>query len=304
MPVDTPRAAPVPVFGAALDERRQAATELLAPVGHVHWDAQKQVTWVSPEARALLGGLEGDQPQWKDLVRHVRNPSHPEFEALLQEAQSTRTRQVVFDLELLLPDQTARWLRLAALAEYGPAGLSSCVAALQDVTELHRLSKALSDTTSRLDEAQEMADVGYWEWDFDSNRSVFSQESARIFGLAPGQRPDWRGLAGLIPEAQRDSIIEVFEATFRDHLPSLRYDYHSERQGLRRESRWSTPTTATRSGCWAPSRTPPSSRTTAASCIRCRSSTPSPRCPTARCWWSGCSRCWSTPRAKGASSAC
>src|SRR5258708_26795338 len=63
---------------------------------------------------------------------------------------------------------------------------------VQDITELkraeearHALSQDLQESRAWLEEAQRVAHLGYWVWDLDSNRIIWSEETYRIFGLAP-----------------------------------------------------------------------------------------------------------------------
>ncbi len=41
----------------------------------------------------------------------------------------------------------------------------------------------------RLEEAQRVAHVGHWEWDLETDVIVWSDETYRIFGLSPQERP-------------------------------------------------------------------------------------------------------------------
>ena len=55
-----------------------------------------------------------------------------------------------------------------------------------------RLSKTLEDlrrTEAKLEEAQRVAHLGYWERDLNTNGITWSDESYRIFGLTPGEGP-------------------------------------------------------------------------------------------------------------------
>jgi len=63
---------------------------------------------------------------------------------------------------------------------------------VQDVTELKRaeeaqlaLSRDLQESKAWLEEAQRVAHLGYWVWDLETNQVIWSEETYRIFGLAP-----------------------------------------------------------------------------------------------------------------------
>ena len=54
---------------------------------------------------------------------------------------------------------------------------------------LAELSRELQESNARLEEAQRVAQVGHWEWDLETDVVVWSDETYRIFGLSPQERP-------------------------------------------------------------------------------------------------------------------
>src|SRR6202167_3393096 len=54
---------------------------------------------------------------------------------------------------------------------------------------LQLVSNDLQDSRAKLEEAQRIAHVGYWEWDLTSNRVIWSDETYRIYGLRPQEYP-------------------------------------------------------------------------------------------------------------------
>jgi PAS domain S-box-containing protein len=62
--------------------------------------------------------------------------------------------------------------------------------AKEDVQKtLAELSRELQESKARLEEAQRVAHVGHWEWDLETDVVVWSDETYRIFGLSPQERP-------------------------------------------------------------------------------------------------------------------
>ncbi len=47
----------------------------------------------------------------------------------------------------------------------------------------------LAESKAKLEEAQQIAHVGYWEWELTSNRVIWSDETYRIYGLRPQEYP-------------------------------------------------------------------------------------------------------------------
>jgi PAS domain S-box-containing protein len=71
----------------------------------------------------------------------------------------------------------------ASFDESGQQG----VAFVLDLTQRMRAEEALRDSESKLAEAQRIAHIGYWERDLATDLLTWSDESFRIFGLAPGE---------------------------------------------------------------------------------------------------------------------
>jgi PAS domain S-box-containing protein len=67
---------------------------------------------------------------------------------------------------------------------------------VQDITDRKRaeeerqaLLRNLQESKAWLEEAQRVAHIGYWVWDLDTNRVIYSDENYRIFGLTPQEGP-------------------------------------------------------------------------------------------------------------------
>ena len=76
------------------------------------------------------------------------------------------------------------------------------IGTLVDNTECRRVEDKLRESEAKLEEAQRLAHVGWWERDFSTNHVSLSDEVCRIFGLQPVDLPDWheRWLALIHPE--------------------------------------------------------------------------------------------------------
>src|ERR1700722_16642518 len=51
------------------------------------------------------------------------------------------------------------------------------------------LSRDLQENAAKFEEAQRVAHVGYWEWDLRTDHVIWSDETYRIYGLHPQERP-------------------------------------------------------------------------------------------------------------------
>ena len=76
-----------------------------------------------------------------------------------------------------------------------------------DDEERQALARKVEESNARLEEAQRVAHVGHWEWDLETSEVVWSDETYRIFGLKPQERPmDLAGVRGMVHPDDRESL--------------------------------------------------------------------------------------------------
>jgi len=65
----------------------------------------------------------------------------------------------------------------------------------------------LQESKARLEEAQRVAHVGHWEWDLETDVVIWSDETYRIFGLKPQERPmDLATVRSMVHPEDRESL--------------------------------------------------------------------------------------------------
>jgi PAS domain S-box-containing protein len=84
---------------------------------------------------------------------------------------------------------------------------------------LQLVSSDLQDSKAKLEEAQRIAHVGYWEWDLTSNRVIWSDETYRIYGLRPQEYPiEIAVLQKMIHPEDLEFVFRVAEEAIRGGL--------------------------------------------------------------------------------------
>jgi PAS domain S-box-containing protein len=101
-----------------------------------------------------------------------------------------------FEHRLQLPDGSIKHVRVTAHPSRDSLGNLEFVGAVTDVSEqrqaeavIQERERELQENTAKLEEAQRVAHVGYWEWDLRTDHVTWSDETYRIYGLQPQERP-------------------------------------------------------------------------------------------------------------------
>ncbi|MGA7451672.1 MAG: PAS domain S-box protein, partial [Rhodoplanes sp.] len=87
---------------------------------------------------------------------------------------------------------------------------------LLDLTERKRVENELRRSEAKLEEAQRIAHVGWWERDFTTNHVSLSDEVCRVFGVDPIELPEWHNRwLNLIHPEDRSGVAEAAAAAVR-----------------------------------------------------------------------------------------
>ena len=172
-----------------------AEAQKLSHSGTFGWKVSTgELIW-SEETYKILGFTRETNPTLDLVFDRI----HPEDRERLQQLRD-RAAQNAMDLDvehrILLPDGVLRYLHVVAHAGEDRSGNREYVGIVSDITERklaeqerQALSRDLKESNARLEEAQRVAHVGYWEWDLETGEVIWSDETYRIFGLKPQERP-------------------------------------------------------------------------------------------------------------------
>src|ERR1700678_3791716 len=172
-----------------------AEAQRLSHSGTFGWKVHSgELIW-SDETYKILGFARETNPTLDLVFDRV----HPEDRNRLQQLRD-RAAQNGIDLDvehrILLPDGVIRYIHVVAHAGEDHSGDREYIGIVSDITERKRaeeerqaLARDLKESNARLEEAQRVAHVGYWEWDLETGEVIWSDETYRIFGLKPQERP-------------------------------------------------------------------------------------------------------------------
>ena len=172
-----------------------AEAQKLSHSGIFAWNVSSGVLEWSDETYRILGFTRETNPTL-DLVFDRVHPEDRERLQQLRDRAALNNMDLDVEHRILLPDGVLRYLHVVAHAGEDRSGNREYIGIVSDITERklaeqerQALSRDLRESNARLEEAQRVAHVGYWEWDLDTNAVVWSDETYRIFGLKPQERP-------------------------------------------------------------------------------------------------------------------
>ena len=157
-------------------------TGSLAKVGGWELDvSNEKVTWT--EQTCLIHGLPTDyQPVLSEALNYYTPESREKLTASLNKLSMGGSS---FDLEVQLQrvDGQCIWVRVVGEADLEEGKVARLRGAVQDIDEVVRQRMALKNAHERISMATESADIGVWEWDFESDDITCTELLLDLYGL-------------------------------------------------------------------------------------------------------------------------
>ncbi|QDU66030.1 Sensor protein FixL [Planctomycetes bacterium Pla86] len=170
-------------------------------------DAELNLVEVSSPASRLYGTIPEET-----IGRSVLRTLHPDDRASareqLERVRATPASSSLFTVRLIDGQGASHWMEVVATNLLDDPDVTAIVANCRDVTERRRAELEVEAGRTRLQLAMDGGGVGLWEWWVKTGEVTWSEQTARIFGIAPGDfggtvehyraliHPDDRGATG------------------------------------------------------------------------------------------------------------
>jgi PAS domain S-box-containing protein len=187
------------VAGTDIEDRKRAEEALrrsehclaeaqrLSHTGSFGWNVSTDEHFWSDETFRIF---EFD-PSSKVSLPMILACVHPQDMPAVEDAIAAATRAEGIDLEirLLMPDGRNKYLHVVGKAEKRETGSVEVIGAVMDVTAQTLTEVELRRSRAHLTDAQRLSHVGSVGMEASTQRIFWSEESARIYGYAPGTEP-------------------------------------------------------------------------------------------------------------------
>ena len=119
------------------------------------------------------------------FARHL----HPKDRAIVRESLQNAIKNLAdwhSEFRVIWPDETVHWLAArGSIYRTSEGKAARMLGVVMDITEKKNAEEALRSSQQKLEEAQRIAHVGYWERDLNMDLITWSDETYRIFGMPP-----------------------------------------------------------------------------------------------------------------------
>ena len=141
-------------------------------------------------ALAAMYGVPRREFVLLDVVDTLDEPGRVQFAEHLAALRRGELNDGPVESQFVAKDGTCTWVEVLESGLHAPDGpLTAVLHRITDVSERRATIDELVASRVRLDEAQRIARVGSWEWDYDRAEIVSSTGLEQIYGWAPDEVP-------------------------------------------------------------------------------------------------------------------
>jgi two-component system, cell cycle sensor histidine kinase and response regulator CckA len=201
-------------------DRLRLATHA-ANVGLWDWDLRDNRVVFSREWKSQLGYEEhevrGEYSEWETRL-------HPDdlapSLAALRAYMAGEVHEYSVEFRMRHKDGSWRWIHARGDVLRDDTGKQTHMLGCHiDVTERKRTEQELRENQQRLLEAERVAQLGYWERDYEQNQIRWSDEAYRIWGLEPGSPLDGNDLTQRIHVEDRARVLSTIASSVEYGTP-------------------------------------------------------------------------------------
>ncbi len=167
-----------------------AEAQKIAHTGSWAWDVatQKLIHWSKEHFRIFGLDSANGIPSWETAQQLIHPDDRAECIAKIEAAIREKT-DCLLEYRAVLPDGSIKYIHSIGHPILNESGdLVEYVGTEMDITERKLAEMELRENERKLEVAEQIANLGYWDRDFAANRVTISGQSCHILGLPAGER--------------------------------------------------------------------------------------------------------------------
>lgn len=142
----------------------------------------------------------------------------PEFAQMVEPNMRRALAGEVFHAELPFEDRIYRYSYVPLRDGSGAVPMAMILA--NNITERKRAEMRLKHSETSLNEAQQLAHLGSWEWNIHTGENIWSAEQYRIFGYVPeAVEPNYALFVNALHPADKDRVLAAVQNTAKTGVP-------------------------------------------------------------------------------------
>jgi PAS domain S-box-containing protein len=211
---------------------RLEEAQRIAHVGYWERDLVTDcITW-SDETYRIFGLRPQEDPIDLAALRQKIHPEDWKFVSRALDAALGEGARYNIDYRVLRPTGELRIVHSTGDVKRDASGRPyQMFGTVQDITDRKRaeetlelMSRDLQESKTRLEEAQRVAHVGHWIWDLGNDGLMWSDETYRIFGLRPQERPmNLEAFQEMIHPEDREFLFRATQEARGGGPPDIEY---------------------------------------------------------------------------------
>ena len=190
-------------------EKRLDAAYKLVALGTWDWDlVTNEQSWSAQTFEIM--GLDPEQGVSLELFESILHPDDKAHLANVFAQGLQQNEDITYGFRIIRPDGEVRHIFSHLTFELDEKGEKvRALGTNQDITEQKLAEIALRESEERLKAAQSLINLGCWDWDLQTNKQVWSNETYRIFGVDPKEEATRALFEKLTHPDDREQIHEL-----------------------------------------------------------------------------------------------
>jgi PAS domain-containing protein len=170
------------------NERLSAEGQRLSHTGSFGWSASSDEHFWSAETFRIFEVDPSSKVSMPIILGRVHPQDRPGVKMAIDNAAAAGTC-VDLECRLQFPDLEIKYLRVVVRPARDSTGSTEVIGAVMDITERKLTELELQRSKAHLTDAQRLSHTGSAGMEAGTKRMFWSEETARIYGYAPGTEP-------------------------------------------------------------------------------------------------------------------